>query len=228
MLFVTGDTHGLEDFDKLNKFAGEHSKLTRSDYVIIAGDFGAVWSESTLTEKLHHYVELPFTVLFVDGNHENFDLLATYPVTEWNGGKAQVIKPNVIHLMRGQVYDIEGKTIFTFGGATSIDKEMRREGISWWRQEQPTFDELDEGLANLKRYDNKVDYIVTHSCGQRAMESLKRIFSVGDKATASEVNLLSNFEDVASFKHWYFGHFHADKKLSYKYTVIYNNIERLD
>ena len=41
MIYVTGDTHGLEDFHKLHLFAGKHPELTINDYVIVAGDFGA-------------------------------------------------------------------------------------------------------------------------------------------------------------------------------------------
>ena len=33
----------------------------------------------------------------------------------------QVIRPSVLHLMRGQLYDICGKRIFTMGGASSHD-----------------------------------------------------------------------------------------------------------
>jgi hypothetical protein len=65
--------------------------------------------------------EKPFTTLFGSGNHENFDLLAEYPVEDWHGGKVQRIRPSVIHLMRGQVYSIQGKTFFTMGGASSHD-----------------------------------------------------------------------------------------------------------
>ena len=43
MIFVTGDTHGLENFHKLQIFAREHPELTLDDYVIIAGDFGEIW-----------------------------------------------------------------------------------------------------------------------------------------------------------------------------------------
>jgi len=227
MIYVTGDTHGLEDFYKLHIFAGEHPELTLNDYVIIAGDFGAIWSERTLVENLRYYTELPFTVLFVDGNHENFNLLNAYPVEIWNGGKVHKIKPNIIHLMRGQVFEIEGKTIFTFGGATSIDRDYRIEGRSWWPQELPTYDELDEGIANLKRYGNKVDYIITHSCGQRALMYPKLRIYAGVKIACPESHLLSNFEDIVQFKHWYFGHFHIDAQLSDKYTVLINKIVKL-
>ena len=127
MIYVTGDTHGQIDFYKLRVFAEEHPGLTKDDYVIIAGDFGGVWNSRTLDEDLAPYEELSFTVLFVDGNHENFDLLATFPKEVWKGGLVHRIRTNIIHLMRGQVYEIEGKTFFTLGGATSIDKYMRTE-----------------------------------------------------------------------------------------------------
>ena len=82
MIYVTGDTHGEVDFAKLHLFAGENPRLTKEDYLIVAGDFGAVWNSQTLALTLKPYTELPFTVLFVDGNHENFDLLESFPVEE--------------------------------------------------------------------------------------------------------------------------------------------------
>lgn len=227
MIFVTGDTHGRHDGHKLYLFSANHPELTMDDYVIIAGDFGGVWNGDTLEYDLTYYTQLPFTVLFVDGNHENFDLLNSYPVEIWNGGKVHKIKPNIIHLMRGQIFEIEGKTIFTFGGATSIDKYRRREGESWWQQELPTYEELDEGIANLKRYGNKVDYIITHSCGQRALTYPQLRIAAGIKIACPESHLLSNFEDIVEFKHWYFGHFHIDANLSDKYTVLMHEIVRL-
>ena len=59
MIYLTGDTHGLEDFHKLHIFAGEHPELTKNDYVIVAGDFGAIWSEKTLVFNLKYFTELP-------------------------------------------------------------------------------------------------------------------------------------------------------------------------
>jgi len=38
------------------------------------------------------------------GNHGNLDLLAKYPIGEWNGGKVRFIGAHVIHLLRGQVW----------------------------------------------------------------------------------------------------------------------------
>lgn len=186
-----------------------------------------MWDSYTLVSDLKPYTELPFTVLFVDGNHENFDLLETFPVEEWHGGKVHKIKPNIIHLMRGQVFEIDGKTIFTFGGATSIDKFMRREGLSWWKQELPTYEELDEGIANLKRYGNKVDYIITHSCSERALAYPQIRSSATLKLSCPESQMLSYIEENAESRRWYFGHFHIDAELGDKYTALYQNIVRL-
>ena len=130
----------------------------------------------------------PFTTLFVSGNHENYDRLDAYPVEEWNGGKIQHIRPSIIHLMRGQVYLIDGKKIFSFGGASSQDirdgilelddplykekkKELDREyrsyrvnHLSWWERELPSAEEMKEGKMNLQERNNEVDFMVTHCC----------------------------------------------------------------
>lgn len=226
MIFITGDTHGLQDFKKLHMFAGRHPELTKDDYVIIAGDFGAVWDSHTLAADLRPFRELPFTVLFVDGNHENFDLLESFPVEEWHGGKVRKIRPDIIHLMRGQIFDIEGKSFLTFGGATSVDRFMRREGISWWRRELPTFEELDEAVANLAKRNFEVDYIVTHSCSERALAypALRSFASL--KLDCPESRMLSYIEDKTKFEKWYFGHFHADVGFG-RYCALYNEVREV-
>lgn len=43
------------------------------------------------------------------------------PIEYWNGGKIHRVRPSVIHLMRGQVFNLQGKMFFTFGGASSHD-----------------------------------------------------------------------------------------------------------
>ena len=49
-----------------------------------------MWDGTEEEQKLlDWYNDKPWTTLFCDGNHENFDLLSKYPVEEWNGGKVQ-------------------------------------------------------------------------------------------------------------------------------------------
>ena len=124
MIYITGDCHS--NFERFNtRNFPEQKEMTKDDYVIICGDFGGVWNkdgESKMeTSALDWLDGKAFTTLFVDGNHENFDRLYAYPVEMWHGGKAHKIRPSVIHLMRGQIFELEEKKIFTFGGASSHD-----------------------------------------------------------------------------------------------------------
>ena len=107
---ISGDTHGTIDIGKVVRFFGEHEdEYTSDDYLIICGDVGACgFSASDEANTREVLRNLPVTVLFVDGNHENFEQLNSYPVDVWNGGKVHFVDHNIIHLMRGQVFDIEG------------------------------------------------------------------------------------------------------------------------
>lgn len=109
MIFITGDTH--QDYRRFTELCfPEQKEMTKDDYVIICGDFGGVWNyqhESEREKMLMDELEAKsYTTLFVDGNHENFDRLYDYPVELWHGGKVHKIRPSVIHLMRGQVFDM--------------------------------------------------------------------------------------------------------------------------
>ncbi|MGM9972290.1 MAG: metallophosphoesterase [Anaeroplasmataceae bacterium] len=226
MILVTGDTHGTIDYEKIHNL-NKKSILGKNDYLIIAGDFGGVWNKNTLENDLSYYTKLPFNVLFVDGNHENFDLLNSYPVTIWNGGKVHIIKNNIIHLMRGQIYNIDGKTIFTLGGGTSIDKYRRIEHISWWKEEIPSEEEILEAKENLIKYNNKVDYIITHSCDTYTLNNPKLYYN-GNKCEAFTDNMiLDYFEENIDYKHWYFGHYHIDATITEKKTALYRLFSEL-
>ena len=67
--YVTGDAHGDIDFHKLNsKNFPIGATLTKDDYVIVCGDFGAIWDGAGQDRYLQNwYTEKPWTTLFVDG-----------------------------------------------------------------------------------------------------------------------------------------------------------------
>ena len=137
-IFITGDTHGDIDFHKLNTENFPIEGLTRDDYVIVCGDMGIVWGSNSDRYMQKWWESKPWTTLFVDGNHENFHKLYEYPVEEWHGGKIHRIMPHVYHLMRGQIFNIDGHSFFTMGGAASHDKWARKLNVSWWEEELPS------------------------------------------------------------------------------------------
>ena len=219
-IYITGDLHGDYDIRKLTvKKFPDQKDLTKDDYLIVCGDFGMVWDDSRRDLYWRKWLNnRNFTTLFVDGNHENFDLLEEYPITEWNGGKVQFIDDSIIHLMRGQVYTINGQKFFTMGGGTSVDRTSRKEGKSWWPQEQPSEDEYIEANNNLEKHNWKVDYVITHTTSLRIMNG--PLWYPKENTKLNE--FFNDLEVRLDYKYWYFGHFHHDKDfVDYKCSVVY-------
>jgi len=216
MIYVTGDTHG----DGRCFHGSVFRHMTKDDYVIVCGDFGYVfhapkasWKEKRLLKWLD---KKPWTTLFVDGNHENFDRLEELPVEEWHGGKTHLVYGRIRHLMRGQVFEIDGKKIFTFGGAQSIDREWRVPHESWWERELPNEEEYEEGLQNLEKNDWKVDYILTHDMPENLRRERKAQIPILELHT-----YLQQIYDKCTFDHWYCGHYHNNLDLDDKVTLLY-------
>lgn len=231
MLAITGDTHGEEKRftnpdEPYNRLLGEE------DFLIVTGDFGFISNGGYLENQFLRFMaeDLPYTILFIDGNHENFDLLDKYPIIEWNYGKVHVIKnnrvgkPKIIHLMRGQVYEIEGKKIFTFGGGYSFDRKNRIKGFNWFPQEMPTDEEKEEGISNLEAIDWKVDYIISHAAPEETMQRYESDYT-------REQSLNSYLEYIRTktdYKHWYMGHLHMDKDDWRNQTILWKTVRNME
>lgn len=246
-VFVTGDIHS-EIYPRFNtkNFAAQ-KELTKNDYVIVLGDFGIPWfNDRSDQHMLKELQKRNFTTLFIDGNHENYDYLNNLPVETWNGGKIHKINDSVYHLMRGQVFNIDNHTFFTFGGARSHDisdgiiendenvkenvKRMNRLGkhyyrinhVSWWKEEMPKVDEFKEGIANLEQHNYRIDFVLTHD----APTSIRAQMLVSDKDPLSE--FLQTIKQKTEYKCWYFGHMHQDTPFFWeKCIAIYETISQI-
>lgn len=221
MIYITGDTHSILEIDKVEEFFEDKKSLTKNDYIIILGDVGVCGKHGEDVRKILR--NLPVTTLWIDGNHEDFTELNKYKVEQWSGGNVHVIESDIIHLMRGQVFNIDGKKIFTFGGGSSADKNFREKGISWWEEEMPTKEEYKDGVENLKKYNYDVDYILTHTCPYDIVSKMKL------KSKPNEKVLQKYFQEVANrvkFNMWYFGHYHVDRKVD-SFQCIIDKIVKL-
>lgn len=253
-IWVTGDIHGnpvrlsTENFYEQKEFSGNKDENT----VIILGDFGLVWNreEENGNEKywLNWLENKPFTTVFVDGNHENFDRLYFYPIKEWNGGLVHEIRPHVLHLMRGEIFIIEDKKIFAFGAASShdisdgildcedpnwkdkaktLDKQgkymYRVKGLSWWEQELPTEEEMENGRKNLAAHGNKIDFLLTHS----PSASVTALMGHGMYKQDILTKYLEEIRCNTEYTRWFFGHMHENKQVNDKDICLYEQIIRI-
>lgn len=243
MIYLTGDTHGGINMHKLS--AGELERqgisLKEDDYVIVTGDFGFPFLPKEIAEFessggrsgeyafwIKWLTALPCTVLFVDGNHDNHDWWAEQAVTEMFGGRVQIHPhaPNVIHLLRGEVYTIDGVSFFAFGGAVSVDREYRTEGVSWWAGEQATDEQIENGRSNLERVGNRVDFVLSHTMPQNLIGRIP-MFSrkICPDRTAE---FLEEVQATTEYKGWFCGHFHVDMPVfAHKLFILYNNVTPL-
>ena len=223
-ILITGDTHGTYDIGKLTQFfENAEDSYTKEDFLIICGDVGvcsvAGKANSDATRKVLR--ELPVTVLFIDGNHENFNELNSYAEEQWHGGKVHIIEDDIIHLMRGQVFYIEGNLFFTFGGGYSLDKMSRSEGIDWFPEEMPSKAEYQEGMDNLEQADFQVDYVITHTAPTDVA------WELGFDQIDGEMDLrqyLHRVSEWTEFSGWYFGHFHVDELVDDRYYCLYDEV----
>lgn len=227
-VFITGDIHGgmgLNRFDA--EFFPEGKELTKDDYVIICGDFGIIWDNESGTEIEKYWLEYlnskPWTTLFVDGNHENFTRLNGFQVEKWHGGKVHRVADSILHLMRGQIYEIGGKSWFAFGGAESVDKAFRTPYRSWWPQEEPSQAEYEGAMNRLKARDFKVDYIITHAMPRKYLKEI--YYSVGSARTSY---MLDDFLFLCQFRDWYCGHYHLDLDFKENFHIMYKRIVEVD
>lgn len=224
--FLTGDSHFPAEY---KRFSFKHwplgRELTHNSYVIVLGDFGICWDNSAEENWwLDWFEDKPWTTLWIDGNHQNFPLLYSYPKEEWNGGMTHVLRPHIRHLCRGEIFDIDGLTFFTFGGGASVDKHLRTEGKTWWEQEIGSYSEFEHAASNLRAHDMKVDYILTHTTSNRTIQKIDKWFPQFDPTT----NFLNKFvEEEVEYKRNFFGHFHQDRTIDDKHILLYNDIIEL-
>ncbi len=246
-IYITGDTHG--DFRRFQpEVFYEQAALTKEDIALVCGDHGGVWyGDRRDDEGLDFLEQRPFTTAFVSGNHENYDALRTYPLEEWHGGTIRRIRPSVILLERGQIFDLDGRRFFTMGGASSHDiqdgilepddpqfkrkqRQLDNSGAlyrvnhrSWWKEELPSEEEYRTARASLDKAGWEVDYIVTHCCPS----SVQDIFSGGLYKRDALTDFFDEVRQRCRFRKWFFGHYHENMVIAENFIMLYEQIIRL-
>ena len=225
MIYVTGDTHG-----DLSRFRGKEARrLKRNDTLLILGDFGFVWQGTPAERRtLKKLAKKRYRILFLDGSHENYDLLAEYPEVELDGGHAWQLGPRLFRLRRGEVYTVEGRTLLCLGGGESLDRESREEGVTWWPAELPDAADYARCDAALAAHGNTVDYILTHDGPARLLHFLRlNRDTVLYEENALEL-YLNELMQRAKYQRWLFGRYHLDQPIGSSACAVYKKLLPLE
>ena len=227
VVLITGDTH--RNFKRIIQFC-EKYPTTKADVIIILGDAGINYCN----DKRDVYVkdrlsQLPITLFCIHGNHEmRPENIGSYHLTTWNGGLAYVESgyPNLIFAKDGEIYDIAGKKVMVIGGAYSVDKWYRlQKGAYWFENEQPSEETKRFVEKQLDKVNWSVDVVLSHTTPYQYMP-VDLFLDFIDQSTvdSSTEEWLRTIEERLSYKKWYAGHYHCDRKVD-NIQIMYRNVE---
>ncbi len=227
-IYVVGDLHG--DYNLIdNKFSRfQNTTVEQKDVLFVAGDAGFVNSyenETSKSQRMQHFNHLSLIIIVVLGNHENYDVIESFPeATIFNGKCYKEEDVDVYYAKNGQIFDIDGVKIFTFNGGLSIDKEKRLELEQiyqkkfWWPQEIKEED-FQEAFHNY--FTHQVDFIITHDVPKEIYHKL--IAFIPGRFKDQVCPLQDFFQKIyliPKFKKWYAGHYHPSYLIDIDKVIV--------
>lgn len=165
-ILLAGDWHGNIHAAIAAIESAQREKASR---ILQVGDFGfwhGITGEKFMWEvqKLARQAGIP--VYVVPGNHENYDLLRIWERENAKDEDGFVrIASHLKFAPRGLVWNWEGKNFLGLGGAVSVDRDWREQGIDYWVEEEIQDSDVDTSIDNADGLD--IDYLVTHDCSNK-------------------------------------------------------------
>lgn len=201
-IFACGDSHGnfMPIFDWIENHAEEGDVLTH------VGDFGEFAVPKWILEDLgKESAKKSVQILVTRGNHSS-------PIYYQENRKYG----NLEFMSDYSTRTINGKKVLFIGGAISIDRAWRKEGIDYWADEKVIYDlSLLDGIED-------VDVMVSHTCPDFLSPAPKNFSNIQwalDKDPLLKDELIferkymtqvwEKLKEKNDIREWYGGHFHV-------------------
>lgn len=230
-VYITGDIHGSVDglfFRFLLRY-----NLRKSDTIIVLGDVGLNYcgDERDRKRKEELLRIFPCNFFFIHGNHEERpENISTYCKRKFwkNWCCVEPEYPRLHFAIDGNRYEVGGKSILVLGGAYSVDKPYRlKAGAKWFPDEQMA-PEIRKKIKQESQKSPKIDIVLSHTCPLSWQP--KDLFIDIDQSMVdnSMEKWLDEMENILEYDKWFFGHYHANRKmLDGKVVMLYNDVEKL-
>lgn len=196
MLAVTGESLGFEGLYRISQDEVVQT-MGKNDYLIVLGNCGITQVHTDFYENIALYRDLPCSILFLDGSTDDYDLLSDHPLFPWNGGMVQNISRGITHLMRGQVFTLGGKTVFTMGGMSTSGRTDLGKYYDWYPEQDIFPADLQTAEENLREVDSTVDVVLTCDCPSSWKSS-------SGTAQLQTSTCLDSLVSRIEYSHWYF------------------------
>jgi hypothetical protein len=147
--------------------------------------------------------------LFLRGNHDNPEVCASHPY--W--------------IADGSVVD----GVYCLGGAVSIDRAYRTEGLDWWADEECSYVELERMIDDYATI--KPEVVITHDCPSSIANEILAAFNMRKIEDGSRTRVaLERMLEKHQPREWYFGHWHVSLSVKRGRTLFtcLNELEHID
>ncbi len=208
MIYFASDMHA----ENRNALAEYEKIAKKGDLLIILGDLGIRFENTDENREFTEYFfSLKGDIALVEGNHENHPYINSHPVESWHGGLVHRLSDNVVHLIRGNVFEIEGETFLAMGGCKS--SPIWKERGLYFEGEDPSEAEIKLAYENLER--TRVDYVLTHKYEWVDCSGAPRYSLEG---------LIHYLKCNADYKGWISGHWHGELHPCDKCITVYDRL----
>lgn len=133
-----------------------HAKDQGAQAMVHLGDYGWNYMNFFIRDMESMLRKAGLSLYFVDGNHEDFTRLHSFPLQPDGLRK---ISARVFHLPRGLRWSWGGVSFLACGGGVSVDRHRRVEGRSWWPEEQ-----LSPADIQACQLAGQADVLISHDC----------------------------------------------------------------
>jgi hypothetical protein len=184
---LIGDVHGYIDTYR--------NIIKDAEYSVQLGDMGF----GSDYDKLIEYVDCS-RHKFIPGNHDNYNRLPPHAFP------------------RGYDFVKFGNLEFFYvTGALSVDKRHRIKDISWWEQEELTYQEGNDMLSMYEKI--KPDIILSHDCPQSVL-CLVASNSMKIDMLSYTSKLFQEMLNIHKPQLWCFGHHHYSRDVDIQNTTF--------
>lgn len=176
-----------------------------ADVIVHTGDFGYNFTDGFLNALEQEAARDHIIVMFVDGNHENFDWLLAQPLDE---DGVRRLREHIWHLPRGFRWEWSGVKFLALGGAHSVDRPWRTPGVEWWHQEWISYSEMENAAAS-----GLADVMITHDCpsGVDIPDLPKGVFPEEEIHQANlHRSILATVVNAVQPSYLFHGHYHVN------------------